>query len=139
MERRSVEVNPRPGKPVSGGTSSSATSKMSTQIIGTGGGAVYDAAVALVDVLDKLTYPLTGSWDDKPACRPDQVSIINGYVCMYVCILFNNKNFSVFQKYSFEILIFKQIFMNFGILPFFPFLPLDSGHTNQARIMKFGI
>ena len=79
-----MEVNLRPGKPVLGVTSSSATSKVLTQTIGTCGGAVYDAAVALVDVLDKLTYPLTGSWDDKPACRPDQVSIINGYVCMYV-------------------------------------------------------
>ena len=87
LDRRSVEVNLRPGKPVLGVTSSSATSKVLTQTIGTCGGAVYDAAVALVDVLDKLTYPLTGSWDDKPACRPDQVSIINGYVCMYVCIL----------------------------------------------------
>jgi len=48
------------------------------------GGAVYDTAVALVVVIDKLTYPLTGCWDNKPACRPDQVSIINGYVCMYV-------------------------------------------------------
>ena len=45
---------------------------------------MYDAAVALDDVLDKLTYPLAGSWDDKPACRPDVVSIINGYVFMYV-------------------------------------------------------
>ena len=61
------------------------SSKMLTQIIGTYGGAVYDASVAPVEVLNKLTYPLTGSRDDKPACCPDQVSIINGYVCMFVC------------------------------------------------------
>ena len=87
LERRSVKVKLRPGKPVLGMTSSSATSKMLTQIIRTCGGAVNDAAVALVDVLDKLTYPLTGSWDDKPACRPDQVSIINGYV--FICKYFH--------------------------------------------------
>ena len=60
-----MEVNLRLGKPVLG-----------------------DRMVAELDVtpnvLDKLTYPLMGSWNDKPACRPDQVSIINGYVCMYV-------------------------------------------------------
>ena len=68
--------------PVLGVTSSSATSKLLTQIIGTCEGAVYNAAVALVDVLDKLAYPLTGSWDDKPVSCPDQVSIIKGYVCI---------------------------------------------------------
>merc|ERR1712208_149641 len=39
----------------------------------------------------------------------------------------------------FEILIFKPIFMKFGILQFFIFLQLNSGHTNGARKIKFGI